>query len=236
MEAERTTPPGDEMTIEELATASQLTVRNIRAYQSRGILTPPRMQGRKGFYGLDHLQRLKHVAELQRRGYSLAAIQDILAGIDPSMSAVLRAWKDQNPMILSQREFEESFPFFHENQSLLQRMMDAGHVEIRDEKVVVTWPAIFEVANTLHNMGAVLEPLVSLMGRTQCALQEVARDVLHTFINDVLHKREDTDDPEVVARIVTDLRPQVLAAMRSLFSHAIESNITTLLQQTREKE
>lgn len=238
----KSTKPADEgMTIEELAAASHLTVRNIRAYQSRGILPSPRMQGRKGFYGLDHLQRLKHVAALQQRGYSLAAIQDILAKIDPEdldpgMLAILSAWNDRNPLIFSRREFEERFPFFFEQPPLLQRMQNSGHVEIRGEKVVVAWPALFEVATTLHNMGAVLEPFIALMERTQNALQEIARDVLQTFINDVLHKREDTDDPEVVARIVTDLRPQALAAVRSLFSHAIESNITALLHRTGDTE
>jgi len=204
MQSEEMKPPGNKMTIEELAAASQLTVRNIRAYQSRGILPSPRMQGRKGFYGPDHLQRLKHVAALQQRGYSLAAIQDILGKIDPEdldpgMLAVLSAWKDRNPLVFSRREFEERFPFFFEDRPLLQRMQATGHVAFRGEKVVVAWPALFEVATTLHNMGAVLEPFIALMERTQNALQEIARDVLQTFINDVLHKREDTDDPEVVA-------------------------------------
>ena len=135
MQSNRMKPVGQKMTIEELAAASQLTVRNIRAYQSRGILPSPWMQGRKGFYGPDHLQRLKHVAALQQRGYSLAAIQDILAKIDPEdldpgMLAVLSAWKDRNPVTFSRREFEKRFPFFSEDRSLLQRMQNSGHVEI----------------------------------------------------------------------------------------------------------
>ncbi len=241
MQSDKTKPSSKRMTIEELAAASQLTVRNIRAYQSRGILPSPRMQGRKGFYGPDHLQRLKQVAAFQQRGYSLAAIQDLLAKIGPEdldlgMVAVLGAWKDWTPLTFSLREFRERFPFFSEDRALLQRMQATGHVEISGEQVVVAWPALLDVATTLHNMGATLEPFIALMERTQTALQEIARDVLQTFINDVLRKREDTDDPEVVARIVTDLRPQALAAVRSLFSHAIESNITALLHRTEDTD
>ncbi len=237
MQPDRPDGSGEGMTIEELAAASRQTVRNIRAYQSRGILPSPRMQGRKGFYGPDHLQRLNQVAALQRRGYSLAAIQDLLAKIDPEdldlgMVAVLSAWRDWKPLSFSPREFQERYPFFAGNRGLMRRMRATGHLETRGEQVVVAWPVLLDVAATLHDMGAALEPFIALMERTQAALQEISRDVLQTFVNDILRKREDTDDPEVVAGIVTDLRPQALAAIRSLFSHVMEANITALLRRT----
>jgi DNA-binding transcriptional MerR regulator len=237
MQPDNPKPSDEKMTIEELATASQLTVRNIRAYQSRGILPSPRIRGRKGFYGTDHLKRLNQVAALQKRGYSLAAIQDLLAKIDPEdldlgMVAVLSAWRDWKPVTFSRQQFRERFPFFAEDRNLLKRMEVTGHLEMRGEQVVVAWPTLLDVATTLHEMGATLDPFIALMERTQTALQEIARDVLQTFVEDILQKHEDADDPEVVASIVTDLRPQALAAVRSLFSHAMESNITALLHRT----
>jgi len=236
MQPENPEHSGNEMTIEELATASRLTVRNIRAYQSRGILPAPRMQGRKGFYGPDHLQRLKQVAALQQRGYSLAAIQDLLKKIDLEedldlgMLAVLTAWRDWKPLTFSRQEFGERFPFFAGDPALMKRLQASGHLESRGEQVVVAWSALLDVATTLNEMGASLEPFIALMERTQSALEEIARDVLQTFIEDILRKREDAGDPEAVARIVTDLRPQTFAAVRSLFSHAMETNITALLR------
>lgn len=67
-----------EMSIEELAQRSGYTVRNLRAFQARGILPPPRLEGRKGFYSRDHLGRVGLVRRLQDRGYSLAAIRDFV--------------------------------------------------------------------------------------------------------------------------------------------------------------
>ena len=51
------------MTIEELANASDMTVRNIRAHVERGTLPKPHIRGRKGYYDSDHLDRLKKITD-----------------------------------------------------------------------------------------------------------------------------------------------------------------------------
>lgn len=70
------------MTIEDLARRGGVSTRNVRAYRTAGLLPPPRLQGRIGRYGDEHLRRLAVVARLQRRGWSLAAIRDVLAAWD----------------------------------------------------------------------------------------------------------------------------------------------------------
>src|SRR2546430_5849662 len=70
------------LTIEELARRVGLSTRNVRAYRTAGLLPPPRLQGRTGRYDDEHLRRLAVVARLQRRGWSLAAIRDVLAAWD----------------------------------------------------------------------------------------------------------------------------------------------------------
>jgi hypothetical protein len=66
-------------TIDELAAVAGTTSRNLRAFQSRGLLPPPRLVGRTGHYDDGHRRRLEAVLGLQRRGYSLAAIADLAA-------------------------------------------------------------------------------------------------------------------------------------------------------------
>jgi DNA-binding transcriptional MerR regulator len=58
----------------------------VRAYRTAGLLPPPRLEGRTGRYGDEHLRRLTVVARLQRRGWSLAAIRDALAAQDAGRS------------------------------------------------------------------------------------------------------------------------------------------------------
>ncbi len=68
-----------EYRLEELAVEANTTVRNIRAYRDRGLLPPPRRQGRIALYSDAHLARLRLVAELLDRGYTLNSIRELLA-------------------------------------------------------------------------------------------------------------------------------------------------------------
>jgi DNA-binding transcriptional MerR regulator len=68
-----------ELSIDELARRSGVPVRTIREYQSMGVLPSPERRGRVGVYRQSHLRRLELIARLQRRGYSLAGIRDLLA-------------------------------------------------------------------------------------------------------------------------------------------------------------
>jgi DNA-binding transcriptional MerR regulator len=72
-------PPLGSWTIDELAALAGTTSRNLRAFQSRGLLPPPRLAGRTGRYDEGHRMRLEAILRLQRRGYSLAAIADLEA-------------------------------------------------------------------------------------------------------------------------------------------------------------
>src|SRR5437764_10012509 len=67
------------MTVDELARAARTTSRNIRALQTKGVLPGPALLGRTGEYGAEHLVRLEVILRLQARGFSLAAIRELLA-------------------------------------------------------------------------------------------------------------------------------------------------------------
>src|SRR5690349_12691401 len=66
------------MTVTQLAEAVGMTPRNIRAYQSKGLLFPPRIQGRVALYNGAHLARLELIGSLQREGFTLAAIKRLV--------------------------------------------------------------------------------------------------------------------------------------------------------------
>ena len=67
-----------EWTIDELGTAAGVPTRTIREYRTVGVLDPPVKRGRIGVYDRAHLDRLRLIARLQARGYSLAGIRDLL--------------------------------------------------------------------------------------------------------------------------------------------------------------
>ena len=80
----------NELTIDELAQRSGMTVRNIRAHQSRGLLPPPEVRGRTGYYGAEHLARIELIKELQADGFNLDLIRRLVNSTDGSSEEILR--------------------------------------------------------------------------------------------------------------------------------------------------
>src|SRR5262245_4608077 len=100
-----------EMTIRELAERTGMTVRNIRAHQTRGLLPPPVVRGRTGYYNEEHVVRIELTREMQADGLNLEAIRRVLESGDGSASAIsdftrqLRApFEDEAPEIVEAGE------------------------------------------------------------------------------------------------------------------------------------
>src|SRR5690625_5577198 len=82
-----------EFTIEELARRAEMTVRNVRAYASRGRIPAPRLQGRTGYYNRVHLQRLRPIRPLLDRGNTVAAVEAATMATPASAAArTLHPW------------------------------------------------------------------------------------------------------------------------------------------------
>ena len=69
---------GDPLTLAELADAVGMTARNVRAYQTRGLLQPPRRSGRSSVYGDEHVRRLMQVQQARARGASLTLLRTLI--------------------------------------------------------------------------------------------------------------------------------------------------------------
>src|SRR5215475_5343762 len=100
-----------EMTIRQLAERTGMTVRNIRAHQTRGLLPPPVVRGRTGYYDEEHVARIELTREMQADGLNLEAIRRVLESGDGSASAIsdftrqLRApFEDEAPEIVEPGE------------------------------------------------------------------------------------------------------------------------------------
>ena len=70
---------GTEMRIDELAERAAVPTRTIRYYTQQGLLNPPRLQGRVGFYDERHLERLRLIKELQEKRFlPLSVIKSVI--------------------------------------------------------------------------------------------------------------------------------------------------------------
>jgi DNA-binding transcriptional MerR regulator len=66
--------------VEQLAAACEVSVDTVRYYQARGLLEPPAREGRVAWYGPEHIERIREVRGLQRKGLTLAAIKRVVEG------------------------------------------------------------------------------------------------------------------------------------------------------------
>jgi len=105
--------------IDDLARHAGTTVRNVRAYQDRGLLPPPRRNGRVGIYSEIHLARLRLIGQLLDRGYTLANIAELLDAWERGRdlqtvlgleNVVSSPWSDEVPAYISFAELEELLP------------------------------------------------------------------------------------------------------------------------------
>src|SRR3954453_14559413 len=105
-----------EHTIDELARETGMTVRNIRAHQHRRLFPPPEGRARTGYYGPEHVARLRLIQELQGNGYNLAAIKDLVERTSGSAQdaldfarAILTPFEEERPEIIEAAELAERF-------------------------------------------------------------------------------------------------------------------------------
>ncbi len=145
------------LTIEDLAARTGLTIRNVRAYRSRGLLTPPRRVGRRGYYGVEHVRRIARIRRLQEAGFNLAAIRALLPREDDDDDGVLRqqaftAWLHEEPVVVSLDILEETFGRYDDE--LTAEASRLGLVTRLDgRRMLVTSPTLLEVAGQLTAFG-----------------------------------------------------------------------------------
>ena len=148
---------GKELTIDELAQRADTRTSTIRMYQSRGLLAPPEIRGRVGYYAAAHLSRLRLIARLQQRGFSLAAITDLLDGLTKgaSLAAILGAEQELStlgePTELTEADFAALFPDGQLDPDSVQRALDLGLVAFDEAHGTVRTPsrAFVEVGREL---------------------------------------------------------------------------------------
>src|SRR5438270_189052 len=124
-----------EYRIDELAREAGTTVRNVRAYQDRGLLPPPRRSGRVGLYTDAHLARLRLIGQLLERGYSLGNIAELISAWERGQdigellgleAALVEPWSDEVAITISLVDLNE---LFGDDQDALQEAVKLGLLE-----------------------------------------------------------------------------------------------------------
>ncbi len=226
---------GRAMTIDELSRESGVTSRNIRAYQTRGLLPPPRVEGRIGYYDDSHLARLRYVNSLQERGFSLAAIQALLEAWDQGRDlndvlgfeeALTAPWTDEQPERIPSDRLLEMFPEAVDDPGLVTRSVELGLLVVVGDEFEAPSPRLLRVGAELVAAGIPLRAALDEYERLVADAARIAARFVELFETHLWEPFVAAGLPTERLSELTDalqrVRPLANAAMEATLAHAME--------------
>jgi DNA-binding transcriptional MerR regulator len=227
--------------VDELARAAGTTARNVRLYQERGLLPPPRLAGRVGWYGESHLGRLRLITRLLNRGFSLANIAELLTTWESGrdLSSVLGIeqvltvpWNDEDPTPVTLTELREAFGVDF-GAAEADRLVAIGLLQRHGRRYLVPSPALLGVAHELVNVGLPVPAVMQLAETLVEHLAAIARGFV-TTTTDALNPEADpslltSEDVERITELAQRLRPLAAVAVTRGFSVTMEREAAALL-------
>lgn len=233
------------MRIDELASRAGTTSRNVRAYQARGLLPAPELEGRTGFYDELHLHRLELIDELQERGFSLEAIRQTLdiwsrggdlgdlLGFHHLLSAPL---SDEEPMTFSMEELIERFPQMDGRGDLLERGLELGLMEVDEHgDLRAPSPMLIEAGTELARVGIDLEVIYELVASLRADATEIARRFLELvsdqLLRPLLEGHEDALPTSDLVAALHRLRPIATEVIRPFLAQALSQEIDRTVRE-----
>ncbi|WP_250656298.1 MerR family transcriptional regulator [Alkalimarinus coralli] len=236
--------PDKEYTIDELARAVESTTRNIRAYQDRGLLPPPKLRGRKGIYSNAHYSRLRLIADLLERGYTLNSIGDLLQALEKGMdlrnfmgieSALTSPWTDEAPVRMSM----ESVLELYNNKVTMEAVskaveLDLFRIEEDGKHLQVRSMRTLNAGAELVATGIPFEKLLDIIKMLRGNVEQVASELVKLVADHVLDKYDNDamppeEDMPALAELIWRLRPLAEMAVHAELARAMENAANHLL-------
>ncbi|HSP38008.1 MAG TPA: MerR family transcriptional regulator [Frankiaceae bacterium] len=127
--------------IEELAHRTGMTVRTLRAYQSRKLLPAPEVRARMGYYSDRHVARVELVKDLQAEGFKLDTIARMLDNTGESDVEILQfsrtvksLFGESEPQVVNLNDLRERFPSPEHGTELINRAEKLGLLRKLDDQ------------------------------------------------------------------------------------------------------
>jgi DNA-binding transcriptional MerR regulator len=215
--------PEADLTIDELAQRTGMTVRNLRAHQSRGLLPPPDVRGRTGYYGPEHTARVELIKELQADGFNLEAIRRLIENAGGSTADVLRftrtaraAFDDEEPEVATLADLAEQWGDAG-SPALLDRAVSLGLLRLLgDGRVEERSPRLGRAGAELSRLGIPTERALDVLESLRRHADGVARTYVDLFLDQVWQPFDAAGRP-------AERWPEVLDALERLRPLAAES-------------
>lgn len=236
----------EELSIEELSERVGVTPRNIRAYQTQGLLPLPERRGRTGVYRPDHVTRLEMIRDMREQGIGLPAIERLTAwgeGMAPEelravAATLLGGLVDEEPQVFEQSDVYEVWGEDIEMETL-ERAQRAGFFEPREDgTVLVRSPTLRAHGMQLRTMGGTFEDAVELTEVLREHLEAIAAAFNQLFVERITERvledsGPDPDGAEALKRVAQALelaKPMATSAVNAAFRIVLQDQIERTIE------
>ena len=235
-------PADPGLTIDELARESGMTARNIRAHQSRGLLPPPEVRARTGYYTDEHVARIRLIQDMQAQGFNLKAIERLLElgateGSENALAferAILTPFATETPEVVKTAELAGLFGDGTDRKAL-SRAEKIGLVRpLGDDTWEIPSPTLLKAGIALAELGIPLNHALAVGDAIRKHTTAIAREFVRLFVQDVLDPLRDGDrigdhNLAQAREAVEKLRPlaseAVLASFGQVMTEAVEKQV-----------
>lgn len=237
--------PEATLTVEQLAYETGMSVRNIRNHQSRGLLPPPEVRARIGYYGPEHVARLRLIQEMQAEGFKLSAISRLIGehGADADRfvglrQAVTAPFATEAPEVMSREELIERFGV--DDDRLLEKARKLGLlVDLGDERFEAPSPALLRAAEEVTGMGIDLPAALAAIEKLNRNAQSSARAFVNLFVEEVWKPFDEAGRPddgwEEIIKSIERLRPLAFDALNATFRLTLGDEIEKAFGEVLER-
>jgi DNA-binding transcriptional MerR regulator len=224
------------MTIDELARRTGMTVRNIRAHQSRGLVAPPEVRGRTGYYGDEHVARIELIKELQTDGFNLESIRKLLEGAGGSSSEVLNfsrtlraPFEDEQSEIIDTEELAERWGGALDEQLMARGEKLGIFRDLGDGRYEVLSPRLQRAGMELAELGVPPQVALDVAAQVRTSARRVARVFIDLFMESVWKPFNEAGRPEEewpkVREALERLRPLASEALLAIFQQVMSETV-----------
>ena len=236
-----------ELTIEQLAQATGMTVRNIRNHQSRGLLPPPEVRARTGYYGPQHVERLRLIQEMQLDGFNLNAIKRLIGDADSAegfMSfkrAIKTPFESESPEILTAEELAERFGGGGLDVKSLEKAQKLELiVPLGDGRFEAPSPALLNAAEEVIRRGIPLPAALYAIEKVKRATETASRAFVNHFLHELWKPFDEAGQPEErweeVTETIERLRPIASEAMLAVFRQTMTAEVEDAFGKVLERQ
>ncbi|MGH9246850.1 MAG: MerR family transcriptional regulator [Acidimicrobiales bacterium] len=227
-----------EYRIDELAREAATTVRNVRSYQDRGLLPPPRREGRVGIYTDSHLARLRLIGQLLERGYSLANIAELqgawerghdLGAVLGLEHVVTSPWTDEVPTYITLEELVELFPGAEAR--FAQEAAALGLLEAEGPRLRVPSPRLLHAGAELYAAGVPLDAVLEHARALRGDIESIAARFLQLFSDHVLRRYLEREGGAELSGAELASLVDLIGRLRPLAQMAVDAELARAMER-----